>query len=482
MAFGSIVLLLLFYYIRPQDWVPGMSGFNVIKVVVAGGILGLMKRDRSDPRWNFMSSPQEWVVLIFFLYVVFTSPDPGGAATDLGVLVVYMFIGLHTLTTEDLLERYLKWWLGALIGVLIMIVLTRVGMDITGANSLIEAFRGRFCLNTYTLNNPNALGHTIVAVLPLGYYLWFWDNTVLSRVRAMILIAVAVWAVIPTGSKGSFISGAVSFLVSILFGRKVFVQVIVAVLALAMGGTILATLPRMQGMKSLGSDQGVQGRMMAWSMARAVTITNLTGMGYKHFEAWIRWEGTMDNKSTHSSFVKVGGDLGVIGLTIYVGMMTVCGRSLVQYRGLTSTMECCRRALFALLLGMCISGWMINKEYYTEVFCLIGAVGAYHQISVKQRRDLAFAQLESPEADANKSGGGERKIAGLLPAFDRAAPNSLKSKGVNEDMVDPARMILASRLKVPGLWTHLGVLDLALAIAGGQLTLQLWDYIMANIK
>ena len=36
--------------------------------------------------------------------------------------------------------------------------------------------------------------------------------------------------------------------------------------------------------------------------------------------------------------------------------------------------------------------------------------------------------------------------------------------------------------RVPGLWTRLGMLDVLMAIAAGQLTLQFWDYVMASIK
>jgi len=485
MAFGSIVFLLLLYYIRPQDWVPGMSGFNMIKLVVATAIIGLMKRDREEPRWRFMSSPHEWAIMIFYVYVVLTAVDPMAAATDLGALVVFSFLGLHTLTTEVLLERYLRWWLIALVGVVVMVGVTQMGMDITGVLPLIDKLDGRFFLNTFTLNNPNALGHTIVAALPLAYYLWFWDSSAFSRMRAVVFCAVGIWSVIPTESKGSFISGAVSFLISFLFGRKLLVQVVVGLAALATGGTILATLPRMEGMKSLGSDQGVQGRMLAWSMARAVTLAQPTGMGYKQFLALIRWEGLLVEKSTHSSYVQVGADLGVIGLTLYVGMLIACGRSLVQYPGLNPPMERCRRALFALLLGMCISAWMINREYYTEVFCMMGAVAAYHQLSVKQRREAAVAEMERLVALADASGEAAIPESGLLPAFEKSAPTPNGKAAEDDDYGLPAldglgRIAKAER--VPGLWTRLGMLDVLMAIAAGQLTLQFWDYVMASIK
>ncbi len=484
MAFASIVTLLLFYYIRPQDWVPGMSGFNVVKLAVAACMVGLLQRPRSEPRWRFMSSPQEWSLAIFFGYVIFTSPDPGQVVSDLGVLVVYALMALHTLTSEELLLRYLRWWLTAMVGILVMIIITRIGWDFTNARQLIDIMEGRLCLNTYTLNNPNALGHTLVALLPLAYYLFFWNSAAISRVWAAMLMLLGLWAIIPTKSKGAFISGGVAFMISVLFGRKLVVQLVVGLAALAMGGTILAMLPRMEQMKSIGSEEGVQGRMLAWAMARAVTMTKPTGMGFKQFHAWIRVDGVMDDKSTHSAFVMVGGDLGPIGLAIYLGMLLVCARSLVQYKGLTETMERCRRSLFALLMGLLISGWMLDRAYYTEVFCLIGAVAAYHQLSVRARREEALAELTAKREEM-KEHEGQVQPYGLPLERAKASPGPVSKEADDEEFlaseIDP-NAVEAETLKVPGLWTRLGLMDVVIAVVGMLLAFQFWDYVMATIK
>lgn len=483
MAFASIVTLLLFYYIRPQDWVPGMSGFNVVKLAVAACVLGLLQRPRSEPRWRFMTSPQEWSLAIFFGYVIFTSPDPGQAFSDLGVLIVYALMALHTLTSEDLLLRYLRWWLGAMTGILVMIIITRIGWDLTNARPLIDVMEGRFCLGTYTLNNPNALGHTLVALLPLTYYLYFWMSPSLSRLWAALLMLTGVWAIIPTKSKGAFISGGLAFLISVLFGRKLVVQIVVGLAAVAMGGTILAMLPRMEQMKRIGSEEGVQGRMLAWAVARGVTLTKPTGMGFKQFHAWIRVDGVMDDKAPHSAFVMVGGDLGPIGLTLYIGMLLVCARSLIQYKGLTETMERCRRSLFALLMGLLISGWMLDRAYYTEVFCLIGSVAAYHQLSVRARREQALAELSAEREEKEQDS--TFMPYGLPPDRAKSGSGLLSKQADDEELqaseIDP-QQIEVENIKVPGLWTRLGLMDVAIAVAGMQLAFQLWDYVMATIK
>lgn len=313
MAFASNIILLLFYYLRPQDWVPGMSGFNMAKLAVAGGLIGLLQRSRDEPRWRLMGSPQEWLMAIFGAYVVITSSEPMTVLSDIGALVVFGFMALHTLTTEELLERYLRWWLGALAGIVFLATVTRMGWDICSSRQLLDSMGGRFCLQTYTMNNPNAVGHTLVVIFPFAYYLLFWKNSVISRVGGVLLMLVTASTVAATQSKGAYIAGAISFVGAYIFGRKLVLQIVVIFTALALAGSFVALLPRLEKGKGFGGDEGVQGRMMAWSMARTVTRTSSTGVGFKQFHAWIHWEGVMDDKATHSAFVRVGGDLGVTG-------------------------------------------------------------------------------------------------------------------------------------------------------------------------
>ena len=44
MVFAAAIATLLLYFIRPQDWVPGLEGVNVVKPVIAMAVFGLMSR------------------------------------------------------------------------------------------------------------------------------------------------------------------------------------------------------------------------------------------------------------------------------------------------------------------------------------------------------------------------------------------------------------------------------------------------------
>src|SRR5690606_320899 len=107
----------------------------------------------------------------------------------------------------------------------------------------------------------------------------------------------------------------------------------VKLLALAAAGTVgisaLSFLPRMSGMSNLSSNEGVQGRLMAWEVAKTVFDSSPTGVGWKQFVPWVSWEGETFVKATHSSYVQIGADLGMYGLFLYVAGLWLSLRGLI---------------------------------------------------------------------------------------------------------------------------------------------------------
>jgi hypothetical protein len=253
---------------------------------------------------------------------------------------------------------------------------------------------------------------------------------------------------------------------------------------------MVAVLPRMEGMKNLRADEGVLGRLLAWEAARSVTLTKPTGVGYKQFEARILWQGQMEMKATHSSFVRVGADLGVTGLCIYVGMILIGLRTVVQFKGLTETMERCRRMLFALLLTFIVSGWMIDRAYHTELFLMLGAAGAYHQISLRHR--LLGTDDEELDEEGEEEDAAMEPAFGLLPVGEQAAlPGGMSyamtsstavsmmtdNDGAGSDWDSSGKPVLDAK----SYWHRIGVIDILLGVAAGQAAITLWDYVMKNL-
>ncbi len=440
MEFSAAILLLTLYYIRPQDWVPGLAGLNVIKPIMLLGLAGLMTRNRRrllDAPWPFMASPHEWIMVVYTGYILATAQDLKFTMADLLPKVAAFFLVLHSLTSQARLQSFIKWWRWSLVGVTVMGIGTLIGVDFTASRAAMDQNQGRLALHHWMLDNANALGHTLITLLPLLYFGVVKDRPISRGLLAIPPAAMACICLWSTQSKGAYLVGAGLLVFCVFLGRPWWMKISILALALGMGGTALSFLPRMNEMGRLRADEGVVGRLMAWEIARNVSRTTTTGEGYRGFNASIKWEGRLIPKATHSAYVQVGGDLGVPGLLLYMSTLCCALRALFTCHGVSREMDRLRGALFALLVGYMASGWMINRSYHLEFFLILGAVAAYHKLCIR----LIHQPL--PEAAGTAS-----------------PPRTLR------------RM---------GRWRRYGLLDAGLAFVSTQGVLAMWDYVMTSL-
>jgi hypothetical protein len=464
----SLALVFLFlYYVRPQDWVPGMAGVNVIRPLMVVWIGYLISTGLRSPLAGLMRTPQDWAVVIYGGYVVWNAPAGMGVGSEVFNLLVFYFLTAQSLTSWSGVFRYLKAWNLFLLIIAGFGVLQVMGVDITGGGEKTAFFLNRLSLGTWLTNNPNALGHTIVPAIPLSYLLFFWRGSVIGRFfvfpACFALVAFCAWQ---TESKGSFLVGAGLTVLLFVVGRPKWIQILVVALSLTVGVGALQFMPRMQQMGNLRADDGVLGRLMAWEMAKTAMDTNPTGVGWKQFVALIDWkEGNKIYrdipKATHSSYVQVGADLGKYGLALWLlGLWTVI-RITISFKAQTDEEERCRRAALLLVVAYLASGWMINRQYHTEYFLIIGVAAAIQRLVVA--RSLA------------------------LPETGKAASEDEKE----EEVVEPVDAWLAKPLTAEGelpvappkkkMWNRLTWFDLAMGAALAWLAIEIWQYILKNL-
>jgi O-antigen ligase len=472
------IIFLLLYFVRPQDWVPGMAGLNIIRPLMAVGLISLFTGTPPISRQKLVATPIDWMMLVYLAYLAYTSPDLIGAIKQLIPILAFYYVTVLSLTDKEKLCRYLYYWLAALILVTIAGLLTQFGIDFTNAGEQIQKVDGRLLINTWLLNNPNSLGHTVVIALPLAYLLVWWKRNPVAKMLAVGLAIVAFQCAVYTQSKGAFLAGAGLLMVGFTFGRPIWVQGIALTLALSMGIGGLMYLPRMSGMANLRADEGVLGRILAWEVAQTAYYSSATGAGWKQFSAEIEWEGQKYPKATHSSYVKAAADLGPIGLFFYLSLICLSLRALIQYPGLNTSMERTRRAIFVLLAALCISGWMIDRPYHTEYFLVMAVAAAYLRLSLEARSP------KREEHDAPVTAGNANPMT----------PPQLQPFGVNARSGDRSHASLIPPLPVEDtarprtgnetrkkLWRRYGWLDLVIGIAALKTVEWLWEYILQNI-
>lgn len=465
-SYRVALLFLALYYIRPQDWVPGMAGFNIIRPVMLMWGMAMLGEGIQSPLRGFFRTPHDWAMLIFYGYVVWTAPAQAGAGMGLFSVVIFYYLTTQSLSSWRKLLGYLRVWTWLLIIIALFGVLQTVGVDITGGREITEFGRGRLALGTWTCNNANALGHTVAAAMPLSYLMLFWRSSLFSRIvlfpAAITVIVACAWH---TQSKGSFLVGAGLSVLIFVVGRPKWVQILVLAAAMTGGVGALSFMPRMKSMDNLRSEEGVVGRLMAWENAHQTMDRNTTGAGWRQFESWISFVDksgrfVTEPKSTHSSYVQIGADLGRPGIYLWLLILFCTFRCVAFYKSEDDVQERCRRSVLLILIAYMISSWMINREYHTEYY-LIAAIGAaFHRLVIANSiRPVSKAGAEDEVEAAPKN------LEWKLPAYEQAS------------WLNPGDATTVTRK----LWMSLDWKDFLAAGVGTWVVLYIWDYVLRSL-
>lgn len=462
MEFTAIIVFLVLYFVRPQDWIPGFEGLNVIKPIMAIGFWGLLTRPPRQPTWKVMSTPHEWVMVCYLLYGLYCDPDWSATFSALMTVAGFYFLTSQALNDSQRIDVFFRWWAGSIVFMCIIGVATDMGIDITNARELLNGQLGRLCLNTWLMDNPNALGHTGVTAFPLIYFTMFYRRDIGTKILAVPLIILCGMCVVATESKGAYLSGACGIAAALLIGRTPVVQVILACLLLVSGSAVTTMLPRMVDREAMRFDEGVMGRALAFEAGRTQYMTGVTG--WSRFMAEIEWEGETVDKSTHSSHVQIGADLGPIGMFLFLSVLCLSARSALTLKTDDDNLERCRMLIFSLIVGYYASGWMINRSYHTEYFLLAGAATAFHKLA--QERIRKNAGLLADDEDSDEEDAVVEKDP--LPVFAVQASEDGELAAVTQHESPVMKK----------LWHRYGFIDFAIAYAVFSFTIWFWDYLI----
>jgi hypothetical protein len=327
----------------------------------------------------------DWIVMSYFAWMVFTTPEHVDAFKEVFTYAAFYIVTVVSLDKPQRILNYINCWMYCLLAISLLTLASHFGVEIVqGTNQLTAAFKGRMALNTWIFNNPNALGHSAVALIPLSVA-WLWHHQpAIRRTLVISLVTTAGYCAVLTASKGAYISGAASLVSLYVFRRALWFQIGAAALVFSMGLGVLSFLPRMETLSA--KDQGIAGRMMVWQGAMWSLKSNPYGVGLKKFQGMIEVDDLgMIKLATHGSFVRTGADLGYPGLFCYVGAFYV-GYRTMRLRKFIPRSDGFRvqSAVFVLLISYLISAWVVDKAYHADFILLMALVSAVHRVYISQ--------------------------------------------------------------------------------------------------
>lgn len=385
MPYLCAIFLLIFWYVRPQDVVPSLAGVNLVRYLMILGVWAVLARPGGLKFGHVFRTPMDWIVMSYFVWMVFTTPEHVDAFKEVFTYAAFYIVTVVSLDKPQRILNYINCWMYCLLAISLLTLASHFGVEIVqGTNQLTAAFKGRMALNTWIFNNPNALGHSAVALIPLSVA-WLWHHQpAIRRTLVISLVTAAGYCAVLTESKGAYISGAASLVSLYVFRRALWFQIGAAALVFSMGLGVLSFLPRMETLSA--KDQGIAGRMMVWQGAMWSLKSNPYGVGLKKFQGMIEVDDLgMIKLATHGSFVRTGADLGYPGLFCYVGAFYV-GYRTMRLRKFIPSSDGFRvqSAVFVLLISYLISAWVVDKAYHADFILLMALVSAVHRVYISQ--------------------------------------------------------------------------------------------------
>lgn len=480
MDFFSVIMFLGLYYIRPQEWSGIAAKIQPVQLSMILAIVAMVMKYRERPFLkDLFRTPHDWIVLTYFIWVVGTAPDVKGTFFQAYSYLLFYLVTVQALANIERIQTYLHWWSFFIFAVVLLALAGEFQIwDPMNSYDLTHGWmKGRLILRTSIFNNPNALGHSVVPLIVMLYFNLFWKRPVFVKVAMIPIMLFPLYCIYLTLSKGAFLTGFATIISALTYRRPKTVQVLIYVTAFTMGFAALKTLPRMQELDQGHTEEGIQGRVLAFQWGFEKLRNQLTGIGYQRFV----WDFRNEHgywKAPHSSYVQIGTELGFPGLFLFLGILYCCIRTLLTAKTTDVAEERVRRMLFVLLISFMVSSWMVGWSYRASFFLMAAVIAAFHRqmlLRAESAQKKITEVVIEPEVVMSIDG----KAAPLRRPDDFNAAPATSAK------LKPNRFAATEyepEADDPGIrWNRFGWVDLALISGMLIATVKFWEYVMRNM-
>ncbi|MDZ4313858.1 MAG: putative O-glycosylation ligase, exosortase A system-associated [Azonexus sp.] len=243
-------------------------------------------------------------------------------------------------------------------------------------------------------NNHFAVG--MCMLMPILVYVMLHLKSRLGRFAAMAGLGLTLLAVVGTNSRGGFLCLAVlAIWYALTSRRKILASVLVMLLAfIALQIASDSWFDRMESIKTAGQDTSFMGRVIAWKISTAVGLANpIFGGGLHAIQAAPVWHDFMYRidflsfistpavegfpRAAHSIYFEIFGDLGVLGFTLFVGLIINAFNTARHIRKLVSDRPDLQWAhdlsdsLRLALIAYCVGGAAVSLGYFELFYVLV---------------------------------------------------------------------------------------------------------------
>ncbi len=365
--FQGLLIYLMMTYIRPQEFVAALRE-KPLMLALAFVILGTLLLHAAVRKRTFMllNTRQGLLMFIFFILIPLSHlqrlylTGASDAFNDFLPVYLLFFMIVNLVDNPGQLKKaiYLLFSMTLLLSLNGILQYYR-GYDIAGQTS----FEGRIrWIGIFA--DPNDLGLAILAFTPFAIVnLLNRKKTILNRVLWATAVAVLIYALYLTNSRGTFI-GLLAILTFILCKRIGMVKGLL--LGAILGSIVLVAGPSRMSDMSM-DEASASGRIDAWATGLNLLIWRpVLGVGYHNFTEY-------HHLTAHNSVVLCMSELGLIGLYVWLMMIVSSFRemALVQKYARGTEFAVYAEVMQLSLVGFFVSAFFLSRTYDEVLYIII---------------------------------------------------------------------------------------------------------------
>ncbi len=233
--------------------------------------------------------------------------------------------------------------------------------------------------------DANDWGAVLASTAPLA--LWLSIGSFTRRIIFLPITALLIIAVVPTGSRGTFLGLVAGAMVLITVGTKGWNRILtLSLITIAgVGFATVATSGHLERFLDFGPDDynlTNEGRWYFWRQGFVWMIKRPWGYGIGNFGTYFGWLNGPD-RAAHSMWVQYGMELGVAGLVAIVALVRSLVKGLNRLRHRIGSGSAVDRAdailaghMLAALAGMLVTGSFLSNAYYPLTYMILGLASA----------------------------------------------------------------------------------------------------------
>lgn len=368
-SFWMICGYLFFEYVRPQSIVPSINFLPWTSILILLSALGLLFD--SNRKW-VSDRLNKWIIAFYLVILVSTYTGYNTAISRHYLeffytwLIIYFLI-INTVTTKE------RFYIFLLIFLLASFKLSSHGAQVWVSRGFgftkwgITGPRGFF-------GNSGELSIQMLVFFPVAYYLFIalkdyvkpWEKFIL-----LLFIITPVMTILGASSRGAQLALSIQCIVMFykqIFRVKVLLGISISVLV------VMSLLPEEQKerFRTMGDDKTSEQRILYWTNGiEMIKDHPFFGVGFFNFVPYYEryYYGDMlypEAELPHNIFIQVGTDTGLVGLFIYIVMLS---RFLLKKKATGNSKDDIfflnmQKGISIGILGFVVAGQFVSVVYY----------------------------------------------------------------------------------------------------------------------